>query len=155
MIHPGRITASRVPLGDGGMASVPMGCEPAHRPGRAWRTGGNPPPGAAPCLRCVRAAAHRSLPGDREWPDFLSGTQWDGTGLDAEAGNGPVDLAIPERYNAQLETGTVDGPRNVAFPLTVTLQGHVTDRIRTTPGAGGAPIRVVTTNGPLTIRRAH
>lgn len=85
----------------------------------------------------------------------LSGTRWDGAGLDAEARNGPVDLAIPERYNAQLETGTVNGPMDVAFPLTVTLQGHVTDRIRTTLGAGGAPIRVVTTNGPLTIRRAH
>jgi DUF4097 and DUF4098 domain-containing protein YvlB len=85
----------------------------------------------------------------------LSGTRWDGTGLDAEARNGPVDLAIPERYNAQLETGTVNGPMDVAFPLTVTLQGHVTDRIRTTLGAGGAPIRVVTTNGPLTIRRAR
>ena len=85
----------------------------------------------------------------------LSGTKWDGAGLDAEAQNGPVDLAIPERYNAQLETGTVNGPMDVAFPLTVTLRGHVTDRIRTTLGAGGAPIRVVTTNGPLTIRRAH
>jgi hypothetical protein len=85
----------------------------------------------------------------------LSGTRWDGAGLDAEARNGPVALAIPERYNAQLETGTVNGPMEVAFPLTVTLHGHVTDRIRTTLGAGGAPIRVVTTNGPVTIRRAH
>lgn len=85
----------------------------------------------------------------------LSGARWEGAGLDAEARNGPVDLAIPERYNAQLETGTVNGPMDVAFPLTVTVQGHVTNRIRTTLGAGGAPIRVVTTNGPLTIRRAH
>lgn len=85
----------------------------------------------------------------------LSGTTWDGAGLDAEARNGPVDLAIPERYNAQLETGTVNGPMDVAFPLTVTVQGHVTNRIRTTLGTGGAPLRIVTTNGPLTIRRAH
>ena len=85
----------------------------------------------------------------------LSGTRWEGTGLDAEAVNGPVDLAIPERYNARLETGTVNGPMNVAFPLTVTVQGHVTQRIQTTLGEGGAPVRVVTTNGPLTIRRAR
>ena len=85
----------------------------------------------------------------------LSGTKWDGTGLDAEARNGPVDLAIPERYNARLETGTVNGPMDVAFPLTVTVQGHVTNRIQTTLGQGGAPVRVVTTNGPLTIRRAR
>ena len=85
----------------------------------------------------------------------LSGTRWDGAGLDAEAQNGPVDLAIPERYNAALETGTVNGPMDLAFPLTVTIQGHMTNRIRTTLGQGGAPIRVVTTNGPLTIRRAR
>lgn len=85
----------------------------------------------------------------------LSGTQWVGTGLDAEARNGPIDLAIPERYNARLETGTVNGPMDVAFPLTVTVQGRVTNRIQTTLGQGGAPVRVVTTNGPLTIRRAR
>jgi hypothetical protein len=85
----------------------------------------------------------------------LSGTQWDGGGLDAEARNGPVDLSIPERYNARLETGTVNGPMDLAFPLTVTIQGHVMHRIQTTLGQGGAPVRVVTTNGPLTIRRAR
>jgi DUF4097 and DUF4098 domain-containing protein YvlB len=85
----------------------------------------------------------------------LSGSQWDGAGLDAEAQNGPVDLAIPDRYNAALETGTVNGPMDLSFPLTVTIQGHMTNRIRTTLGQGGAPVRVVTTNGPLTIRRAR
>ncbi len=85
----------------------------------------------------------------------LSGTRWDGVGLDAEAHNGPVDLVIPERYNARLETGTVNGPMDLAFPLTVTMQGRMTHRIQSTLGSGGAPVRVVTTNGPLTIRRAH
>jgi putative adhesin len=85
----------------------------------------------------------------------LSGSRWDGAGLDAEARNGPVELAIPASYNARLETGTVNGPMDVTFPLTVTVQGHVTNRITTTLGEGGAPVRVVTTNGPLTIRRAH
>jgi len=85
----------------------------------------------------------------------LSGTRWDGAGLDAEAQNGPVDLAIPERYNARLETGTVNGPMDLAFPLTVTMQGRMSHRIQSTLGRGGATVRVVTTNGPLTIRRAH
>ena len=83
----------------------------------------------------------------------LSGGRWDGEGLDAETVNGPVDLAIPTGYSARLETGTVNGPMSVEFPLTVTLVGHVTDRISTTLGSGGALVRVVTTNGPLTIRR--
>lgn len=84
----------------------------------------------------------------------LTGSHWDGPGLDAEAQNGPVSLGVPDGYNARLETGTVNGPMNLAFPLTVTIQGRMTNRIHTTLGAGGAPVRVVTTNGPLTIHHS-
>jgi hypothetical protein len=83
----------------------------------------------------------------------LTGARWDGAGLDAETTNGPVHLAIPEGYAAQLELGTVNGPMNVAFPLTITIQGRVGRRITTTLGAGGPPVRVVTTNGPVDIVR--
>lgn len=86
----------------------------------------------------------------------LSGTAWDGRGLDAESVNGPVDLSIPDDYNAELETGTVNGPMDTSVPLTVTLMGRrMRDRIHAKLGTGGAPIRVVTTNGPLSIRRAR
>ncbi len=74
-------------------------------------------------------------------------------GLDAETTNGPVNLAIPESYSARLEFGTVNGPMSVGFPVTVTIQGRVGRRITTTLGAGGAPVRAVTTNGPVEIRR--
>jgi hypothetical protein len=83
----------------------------------------------------------------------LSGDRWDGTGIDAETRNGPVTLEVPEGYSAALETGTVRGPLSVGFPITVTLSGRRTDRISTTLGSGGAPVRVVTTNGPATLRR--
>jgi len=83
----------------------------------------------------------------------LMGARWEGTGLDAETQNGPADLRIPENYNAKVEFGTVNGPMDVGFPMTVTLSGRIRDRINTTLGSGGAPIRVVTTNGPMTVRR--
>ena len=83
----------------------------------------------------------------------LTGARWDGAGLDAETHNGPADLRIPEGYNAKLDFGTVNGPMMVGFPLTVTINGRLTDRISTTLGEGGAPIRVMTTNGPMTVRR--
>jgi hypothetical protein len=83
----------------------------------------------------------------------LGGSRWEGAGLDAETVNGPVVLAIPEGYSARLETGTVNGPMSVDFPLTVTFQGRWRDRLNTTLGDGGAPVRVVTTNGPLVIKR--
>ena len=83
----------------------------------------------------------------------LEGDHWDGDGLDAEAENGPVDLAIPAGYSARLETGTINGPMTLGFPLTVTVQGRITQRISTTLGSGGALVRVVTTNGPFVLRR--
>ncbi len=83
----------------------------------------------------------------------LTGARWEGARLDAETTNGPVHLAIPEGYGAELELGTVNGPMSVAFPLTITIQGRIGRRITTTLGAGGPPVRVVTTNGPVEVGR--
>ncbi len=82
----------------------------------------------------------------------LSGAKWDGAGLDAETRNGPVILTIPESYSAQLETGTVNGPMTLGFPITVS--GRLNRRISTTLGQGGPPVRAVTTNGPVTLRKS-
>lgn len=84
----------------------------------------------------------------------LLGTRWEGTGLDAQSQNGPAELEIPDNYNAKIDFGTVNGPMDVGFPMTVTISGRVKDRISTTLGSGGPPIRVVTTNGPMTVRRS-
>ncbi|HJU90138.1 MAG TPA: hypothetical protein VJ672_12135 [Gemmatimonadaceae bacterium] len=81
----------------------------------------------------------------------LEGKSWQGAGLDAETQNGPVDLTIPEGYSARLTTGTTNGPMRIGFP--VTIQGRFDRRINTTLGEGGPPIRVITTNGPLVVRR--
>ena len=83
----------------------------------------------------------------------LSGTKWDGEGLDVETSNGGVNLMIPDGYNAELETRTVNGGLRIDFPITV--QGELTSRrgISTTLGSGGPLVRVRTTNGGVTIRR--
>jgi len=85
----------------------------------------------------------------------LMGTKWDGAGLDAETQNGPADLTIPDNYNAKIEFGTVNGPMDVGFPMTVTINGRIRNRISTTLGNGGAPVRVLTTNGPMTVRKSR
>lgn len=82
----------------------------------------------------------------------LAGSRWNGDGLDAETSNGPLTLEIPNGYNAQLETGTVNGPMVSDVPLNVRFDGRRSRRIQATLGGGGAPIRAVTTNGPVTIR---
>jgi len=83
----------------------------------------------------------------------LSGASWDGEGLDAETRNGPVSVAIPEGYSAQLEASTVNGPFHLGIPVTVQgeLPGGRVRSIDAPIGGGGARIRAVTTNGPLSI----
>ena len=81
----------------------------------------------------------------------LAGDSWEGEGLDVETRNGGVKLSIPEGYSAELETGTVNGRVNIDFPVTV--QGQIGRSIETTLGSGGAPIRVKTRNGGVTISR--
>lgn len=80
----------------------------------------------------------------------LTGTKWEGTGLDASTQNGPVQLSIPKNYSAELETGTHNGPMNFRIPITV--HGRINPRrITTTLGSGGPKIRVVTHNGPVVV----
>ncbi len=81
----------------------------------------------------------------------LSGNRWEGEGLDIETKNGGVNLLIPENYSARLETGTVNGGVNLGFPLT--LQGKIEKNIATDLGSGGATIRVMTTNGGISVRK--
>jgi len=79
----------------------------------------------------------------------LAGRQWEGARLDVSTRNGGVDLDVPRGYSADLETGTVNGRFRTDIPITV--QGDVARRVRTTLGDGGAPVRVVTTNGSVSI----
>lgn len=81
---------------------------------------------------------------------YLTGTTWRGAGLDLQTTNGSVTLDIPRNYNADLETGTVNGGMSVDFPITV--QGFIGRRISTKLGSGGPRLRAVTTNGGVRIR---
>jgi Putative adhesin len=82
----------------------------------------------------------------------LRGDRWDGMGLDVETHNGGIQLAVPENYSAELETGTTRGRVRFDFPLTV--QGTIGQHITTTLGAGGAKVRAITTNGGVSIHRS-
>lgn len=82
----------------------------------------------------------------------LTGSRWDGEGLDARTTNGGVELAIPEGYSARLETGTRNGGLRVDFPITVS--GRIGRSLTAELGSGGAPVRALTTNGGVSIRRS-
>ena len=88
----------------------------------------------------------------------LAGRRWSGEGLDAETVNGPVTLRMPRGYAAHLESGTVHGPARAAeqHPPRAARgprRWGPGGRISTDVNGGGPTIRVVTTNGPVSIER--
>jgi hypothetical protein len=90
----------------------------------------------------------------------LSGTSWRGSGLDVRTTNGGVRILMPLNYSAHVETSTVNGGVSSDIPgLNVDrediagsrVHGSRAVRISTDINGGGAPIRVVTTNGGVKI----
>jgi putative adhesin len=79
----------------------------------------------------------------------LSGTSWQGEGLDLQTTNGGATVYVPRDYNALLETGTTNGGMRVDFPITV--RGSLNRHISTQLGSGGPRVRVITTNGGVRI----
>jgi hypothetical protein len=82
----------------------------------------------------------------------LSGTEWDGEGLDLRTTNGGLHIEAPTDYNARLEAGTING--GVHSEIAPTSRGRWTGgRIETDLGHGGPLIRLETTNGGLHLSR--
>jgi hypothetical protein len=81
----------------------------------------------------------------------LRGMTWDGPGLDVQTTTGGATISVPTGYSAHLETGTTNGSLRFDFPITV--QGQLNRRLSVDLGDGGPTIRVVTTNGGVTIKR--
>lgn len=83
----------------------------------------------------------------------LGGDHWDGEGITVETSNGGVTVAVPDGYNAQLETRTTNGGFRSDIPLTI--QGELSSRrgVSAQLGSGGPTVSVRTTNGGLKISR--
>jgi Putative adhesin len=83
----------------------------------------------------------------------LAGNSWKGGGLNVETTNGGVHLSLPETYAAHIETGTVNGGFNSDISqLNVERKDRSRAlRLNTDLNGGGAPIRVITTNGGVKI----
>lgn len=86
----------------------------------------------------------------------LSGGSWKGSGLDLQTTNGGVHLSMPETYAARVETGTVNGGfKSDIAALNVERNERTRGaRINTEINGGGAPIRLITTNGGVKISSA-
>ena len=83
----------------------------------------------------------------------LSGAQWQGRGLDAEAAYGPMTLRLPRNFGADLEIGADHGPLDVEFPLT--LRRFSRSLIQTKLGDGGPRVRAVARYGPMSLKMSR
>jgi DUF4097 and DUF4098 domain-containing protein YvlB len=83
----------------------------------------------------------------------LTGTKWEGKGLDVTTTNGGINWRIPTTYSAQLKTATQHGGLSADYPITVT--GKIGRSLDTKLGEGGALVSVVTTNGGINLRSSN
>lgn len=86
----------------------------------------------------------------------LTGNSWRGAGLDVETKNGGIRLSLPETYSARIETGTVNGGFNSDINGLKVEEDNErgrnrNKRITADLNGGGAPVRVITTNGGVNI----
>jgi DUF4097 and DUF4098 domain-containing protein YvlB len=75
----------------------------------------------------------------------LSGSAWEGQGMEVQTTNGGVHLAVPANYSAHLEASTVNGGMHVEIPGAP--RTSKTHQLSTNLGSGGSPLKVTTTNG--------
>lgn len=91
----------------------------------------------------------------------LSGTSWEGAGLDLQTTNGGVDVRVPARYSAEFEARTTHGDVDIGrFPLARECANRPSQYVPCmgggvsgTLGQGGARVRAVTTNGGVALRQ--
>lgn len=88
----------------------------------------------------------------------LTGNSWRGSGLDVTTTNGGVNLTVPYGYAATFETGTTNGGfKSDVAELAVQQEDNQKNgwvrskKVVASMNGGGAPIRVVTTNGGIRI----
>jgi DUF4097 and DUF4098 domain-containing protein YvlB len=84
----------------------------------------------------------------------LVGGAWRGGGLDVETTNGGVNVALPADYSARVQMQTRNGGLRTDFPAAVVGDRHERQTsLDFSIGSGGAPVRVVTTNGGVTLKK--
>ena len=88
----------------------------------------------------------------------LLGSSWRGNGLDVTTTNGGVHLSMPESYAANIETGTTNGgfksdiaALNIPQDENKASWHSRAKRLNAALNGGGAPIRIMTTNGGVKI----
>lgn len=75
-----------------------------------------------------------------------------GTPLRFETTNGRIDVEVPQDFAADVEAGTTNGSISTDLPVATTHFKR--NSLRGTINGGGTPLRLHTTNGGISIRKA-
>jgi len=81
----------------------------------------------------------------------LTGSSWDGEGLNVKTTNGGLSVSVPDNYSAHLEAGTVNGSFAVSPALGEVARGA--KQLSLNLGSGGSNLRIHTTNGGVSIKQ--
>ena len=83
----------------------------------------------------------------------LSGSQWQGQGLDVSTTNGGIHWKLPRAYSARLVTSTNMGSIRTELPVTKT--GMFQKKVEADLGKGGPVVKAVTTNGGISVDQSR
>ncbi len=92
----------------------------------------------------------------------MSGARWYGHGFTAITKLGSVDLRIPANYSAALQLETHDGDITIDYPEQMVDGEHIPlnfitrkkeRNLTATVGDGGAPVRLFTDSGNISLTR--
>lgn len=86
----------------------------------------------------------------------MAGNRWRGAGLEAKTVNGGVNLYLPLDYSAKIQASTNNGGLRSEFPFAQSSGNgdrHSRKDLEFTVGQGGAPIRIATHNGGVSIKK--
>lgn len=85
----------------------------------------------------------------------LSGNAWQGSGLDVETNNGRITLYLPSTYAANVDVATTNGRFSSDFAelqVEDKKRRGGSNKVSGSINGGGAPIRLVTNNGRVSIQ---
>ena len=85
----------------------------------------------------------------------LSGSSWQGNGLNVRTNNGRISLYMPSNYSANVDAGTGNGRFRsdfAALSIKEKKRRYGANRVSASINGGGAPIRLETNNGRVSIR---
>jgi DUF4097 and DUF4098 domain-containing protein YvlB len=85
----------------------------------------------------------------------LSGSRWEGPGLEVSTQNGPLSISIPDSYNSGIAIQTSDhSPIRCSAPACASATRSLSSPSMIRFGSGDTTVRLSTVNGPLSIQAA-